>query len=586
MTSSETNTSPGRAPGSAGSPPAAHGAAAPGARPVPAPAALPAPETSLSLRFRIWLACVSGALVSALGLWWVAGMFLGPSPDPPQLLGWLAAVGGLGLVIAIGFALWLDHGIVSHLRGLTRGLASGRVQELRGLPSASGWGELSELTEWAQVLITRQRIAQRAGDDLEKLEAALALALGRLEAWRATDRWEPLPAEGGPGSALAGALNETFARAVERDDQNLEAVRRVRAELVGAAGDARESASQAERGFVEATALLTTVRELQRLGLELQAALAAPASAAALQARVPGAPAAGAGADPGNAGARAERYREAVGAALEELIASSNASIAHLSAALRRVQEIAAQVQVVSQRATLVALHAVTLESRLPREERRGEDLSRELRLLTGEVRSAAQNADALAADVERETRAADERMRGLRERVAPRLEPPAAEEPVPAAPAAPAPLPVSVPAAPSAAGPEPATRLLERVREMIQDATRKGERLSAEGERASRTAARLLRRLEDEAAEIEGLMVRLSPTGTLEAGTAGAAEDDEPAADFRLFGGGGAFGAEPLDPSEESPSSPGNDAGQAEDEPGDSDDTRGRGPRAREERP
>ena len=176
----------------------------------------------------------------------------------------------------------------------------------------------------------------------------------------------------------------------------------------------------------------------------------------------------------------------------------------------------------------------MTLESRLPREERRGEDLSRELRLLTGEVRGASQHADALAAEVERETRAAGERMRSLRSRVAPRLEPPV-ETPAAIAPAAAG---AETPAAASASS-EHAARLLERVREMIQDATQKGERLSAVGERASRTADRLLRRLEDEAREIEGLMVRLSPAGELAAEDQArndAGESAISAADLRLL--------------------------------------------------
>ncbi|MEO5618185.1 MAG: hypothetical protein ABIS67_10470, partial [Candidatus Eisenbacteria bacterium] len=235
----------------------------------------------MGLRLRIWTACVSGALVSSLGLWWAAGTQLTPSPDPPLLLGWLAGIGGLGLVVAVGLALWLDHGIVVHLRGLTRGLASGRVQELRGLPAASGWGELSELTEWAQVLIARQRLSHRATEELERLEAALALAFVRLGRWRASDRWEPLADEPGTGGELARQLNETFARESELNEQNLEAARRVRAELIGVAGDARDSAAQAERGFVEATALLTTVRELQRLALELRQTLDARAAAGA-----------------------------------------------------------------------------------------------------------------------------------------------------------------------------------------------------------------------------------------------------------------------------------------------------------------
>jgi len=46
----------------------------------------------------------------------------------------------------------------------------------------------------------------------------------------------------------------------------------------------------------------------------------------------------------------------------------------------------------------------------------------------------------------------------------------------------------------------------------MVQDAARKGERLSQAGERASRAAERLARRVEEEAAEGEALALRLAP--------------------------------------------------------------------------
>jgi hypothetical protein len=243
---------------------------------------------------------------------------------------------------------------------------------------------------------------------------------------------------------------------------------------------------------------------------------------------------------------RIARYRESVESAIGELVLSSNESILHLGAALRRVQEIASQVQIVSQRATLVALHAVALESRLPREDRRGEDLSRDLRLLTSEVRVASQHADSLAEEVERETHAADERMREVRERVASQLEPPVGEPidvDVPeseAVVAIPVPSPVlHEAAAAKSESADTAARLLERVREMIQDATQKGERLSSGGERASRTAERLLRRLEEEVRELEGLMVRLAPAGAeaLVADPAGEGFEPHPApAELRLI--------------------------------------------------
>jgi hypothetical protein len=93
---------------------------------------------------------------------------------------------------------------------------------------------------------------------------------------------------------------------------------------------------------------------------------------------------------------------------------------------------------------------------------------------------------------------AATERMRGVRERVATRLE--------------------QVPVESPGEGFQPTEeswRALDRVREMVQDAIRKGERLAAAAERGSRAAERILRRVEEETRDMEGLVVRLSPAET-----------------------------------------------------------------------
>jgi hypothetical protein len=87
--------------------------------------------------------------------------------------------------------------------------------------------------------------------------------------------------------------------------------------------------------------------------------------------------------------------------------------------------------------------------------------------------------------------------MREVRERVAERLD--------------------RVPAPPAATpgtrrGGDDAARLLERMREMIQDAMQKSERLSSAGERVSRAADRLVRDIEDERGELAGLERRLKP--------------------------------------------------------------------------
>jgi hypothetical protein len=136
----------------------------------------------------------------------------------------------------------------------------------------------------------------------------------------------------------------------------------------------------------------------------------------------------------------------------------------------------------------------------------RSEDMSEELKSLAREVRGATETTDAMSREIEREINAASLRMKGVRERVAARLD----QAP-------------SLPEIEAAPLPEDLLRLHERVREMVQDATRKSERVSAASERASRSAERFMRRLEEELHEVEGLVVRLGPAAA--AGARGARE-------------------------------------------------------------
>jgi len=104
-------------------------------------------------------------------------------------------------------------------------------------------------------------------------------------------------------------------------------------------------------------------------------------------------------------------------------------------------------------------------------------------------------------------------------------------------------PLPESAPLVPGPAAPasalpsETALRLLERVREMIQDAAAKGERLSATGERASRAAERVVRQLEEEAGVLEALARRLGADGVDGTGETAAPPGPPRAGDLRLLG-------------------------------------------------
>jgi hypothetical protein len=430
------------------------------------------PQPTASLRLRLWLACLGGSLVAAGGIWWVIGTQTGPGPatDLALVVSWLGAVAGLSVIVGAAFALWLDRGIVAHARGLTQAVATQQIALLRGLPGTSGWGELSQLTQQIQQLVAQYRHAERAADELGLMRDQLAMLRDALERWTESERWVELRVESGPVAPVAETVNRGLRRLDEVREQNLEAARQIAAEMERGLDAARQSAEQAERGFVEATALLTTVRELQRLGHELGQVIAAQAATAATPS----------GSSVGDAARQA----------IEELVAGSSQSVEHLSRGLRKVEEIAEQVPLLANRATLIALDR-TLGGRVVPEA----ELAEEARRLVLDIRSTVERTATLVRELETEIATAESEMRGVRERVALKLE-----------------------GAASSSRPAPtgdASRLLDRVREMVQDATRKGERLSATGEGASRAAEGLLRALEAETREMAGLMARLAPVAS-----------------------------------------------------------------------
>jgi len=441
------------------------------------------PEAAAGLRLRLWLGCLGGALVAAAGMWWVIAGNADANGvvDLPLFVLWVSAVSAAGILIGIALALWLDRGIIGHLNGLSNSLSSGRVSDLRALPAGSGWGVLSHLTQQVQTILTHHRQAARAAEELGIIRAQLALMRESLDRWVETERWGGFTIKPGALAPLAETLDRGLHHLNEVREDNLEVARQVGAAVAGALGDARETAAEAERGFVEATALLTTVRELQRLGGELEQSMATLTAGV----RSPDAEALG-------------PWRESTRAAIEDLLDSSSGTVEHLGRGLMRVQEIADQVNLVANRATLIALNAALAGSRLGRPEAEMAELSEEMKRLAAEVRTATDRTAQLSRDVETEVASAVGSMRGVRERVAERLER--------------IPTPVQAPAPVETTRPGERSRLLERVREMIQDAGQKGERLSAAGESVSRAAERLVRRLEEEVNELDGMVVRLSP--------------------------------------------------------------------------
>jgi methyl-accepting chemotaxis protein len=433
------------------------------------------------LKLRLWLACLSGGLVAAAGtLWMLATPSL--SPSDPAVYGWLAGVACASLIIGLLLALWIDHHIVGQLHGLLLGLRSNRVAELRGLPAGSGWGELSELGDAVQDTLEKRQRETRALQDLEHVREQLETLFTSIEHWQRTERWERPALTAGEVSAVGELLAHALQRRAAVDEQNREAARQVAGELSAVISEAHEAATQAERGFVEATALQTTLRELQRLSSELAGNLRRPAA----EGPAPTAEAAG---EAGNG-----RVRQV----LEELVGASLASVDSLGRGLVRVQDVSDQVQRLANRATLIAIQALAGTSDPA-------TFGDELKSLAREVRDATDRTQRFARDIEVAVAEADARMRAAREQALARLEA--------GAPAAAARAAGAAAVRPAELGRE-LRRLLERVLEMVQDASVKGERVSTASERASSVAERLARRLDGNASDAEALVVRLAPVG------------------------------------------------------------------------
>jgi methyl-accepting chemotaxis protein len=421
------------------------------------------PRTRAGLRFRLWMGALGGvAVVASVVAWAVTSA---PVLELETFLLRVLAGCGAGVLVAVLLAWWLDRGIVARVRRLERAVRTADAGVLQDPASSRAWGELGDLGPDVAAMIVRLRQSARAADQLQMLERQLEESQTVARRWLETERWPGAPAAVDPLQTLHELLDRGFARQDAIAEQNRAAARQVRDDLAAAIEDAREAAEQAERGFVEVTALLTTIRELQRLGQDVLAR---------------------------RSDAARPTWLAPVADAVRELGDASTESVEQLAGSLESVREIAEQANVLGNRATLVALNALLARRGAPDAE--GEAAAAELKPLAREARAATDRVQELARDVQARVGAASARIKNVRERVAARLD-------AAGAPAAP-------PADPDAA------HALERMREMVQDAAAKSERLSAAGERASRAADRLARKLDDDVRDLEGLVVRLSPPG------------------------------------------------------------------------
>jgi len=469
----------------------------------------PQPPRRGGLVGRLWLACLAGAIATTLALAAVAaGIAMSGAALDPMLA--IESIGGacvFGLLVSMLTAGWLARSLTRPLRDIDAAITRGEAVE----PARREPGEIGDVGRGVRALLVANRNLRADAAEFESLRAALDRAREAVDRWVRTERWEPIAPHAAPLGPFADALDRGMGRIAGLQDQNHEAAGLARAELLQVIDDARASAEQAEHGYVEVTSLLTTIREIARLTAEIHQVVQAPA---------PPPPFA-----PAPVPAVVPEWRDRAARAIEKLVEVSGEAVRQLGEGLLRIRGVQDQVQVMANRATLIALNSVVAASREGRATE-GDAANADLKQLAREVRAATERVGALTAEIDQVVQDANGRMREVREHVLARL----VELPEP---------PASVPAAataPAVAPPTLLTHFVERLREMVQDAARKGERLSGSHERASSAFQRVGRRLEDEARDLEGLIARLAPTGEAQPAAGDSAADAARAHTLRLI--------------------------------------------------
>lgn len=202
---------------------------------------------------------------------------------------WIAFA-GVGLVVALLVWLWLRHSMVAPLRSLVLALESGRGADPRTLRAVGPWGELSGLSDAVQSTLLRQRRLERDLEELAALRACVGQLAAGVEAWVERDE-RPAAFAAPPSDSPADGMPEVARPLVAGLRRALERLEARAGEARAVAGLVRETIDEArlrgedvtggaERQFVEATSLLTVLRELRRWAGELGPALDALRAAA------------------------------------------------------------------------------------------------------------------------------------------------------------------------------------------------------------------------------------------------------------------------------------------------------------------
>ncbi len=435
----------------------------------------------------------------------------------------------VGAFVALAVWFWLRRTVVAPLTLLSDALVAGRAVDARDLPPADGPQEIVALADSVQEILRHRRKFELEAGELAALRACLARLAADVAAW--SERDDPRALDGGAVaddldgipeaarglvSGLRDAARHLEARAGEaRTVAGLvrETIDEARARGDGVTGGA-------ERQFVEATSLLTVLRELRRWAGELAPALDALRTAAA--ARV------------GDDGAGGARWSHLLAEALEgdaRPLATAERAVQRLATSAEDVLFLGAAARLARIEAAAAALSGVP-------------EAAPFVDSLDTFARDTAALRDRMG-ELERATRddlaAAREELGGLRVRLTD-----AAHE---LAHVAEHPGLAGAPVVPRGVDPAAAARrALDRVHEMVAEALARGEKLVQQAERTSSEALRAGDGVRVALDELDGYRARLVATAP-EAGL--PAVESDPAAETDAMPDGGAAPMRVLGPAD-----------------------------------
>jgi hypothetical protein len=407
---------------------------------------------------------------------------------------WIAFAGA-GLVVAVLVWLWLRHSLVSPLRALVNALESGRGADPRTVRSVGPWGELSGLSDAVQSTLLRQRRLERDLEELAALRACVGQLAAGVEAWTERDErpaafGAAAPADGVPEAARP--LVAGLRRALERLDERAAEAHAVAGLVRETIDDARQRGEAVtggtERQFVEATSLLTVLRELRRWAGELAPALESLRAAAS--ARV------------GEDGAGGARWTHL----LDEAIEGGTLPLQAAERSAQRLSTSAEDVLFLAETARLARIEAAVAALAGTPEAAPFVDA---LETFGRDTRALRERMSELERATLGELAAAREELAGLHARLRAEAREMAVVTQHPGLAGAPL-VPRGVD---PAAG---ARRSLDRVHEMVTEALARGEKLVQQAERTSSEALRAGEGVRVALDELDGFRARLEPPAPL----------------------------------------------------------------------